>query len=140
MKGDKIYYYDRGSFYVLSRTYTVDIGIFPDEDIETEYVSLSKNGTLIIRLGYAWDGPSGPTINTKSTLRTSLIHDATFQLFRLGVLDMKWFHKANDNLRDIGIEDGMWKWRAEMWHSKVVQNGMKDAATNKKYEKELIAP
>lgn len=146
MKGDKIQYYKRsgwfvfGGLYVLAEPYSCQIDIFPDIDIVTEFVQLTKDGRISLKKYYCWDGASGLTVDTKSTMRTSLLHDATFQLFRLGLLDLKWFGKANDNLRDIGIEDGMYEWRANMWHSKIVQRGMKSAATDKKYEAIITAP
>jgi len=140
MDGDRIFYWDNDSFYVLANQYSCQINIYPAEDILTDFIKLSKLGWMDISKFYAWDGPSGPTFDTKSTMRTSLIHDATFQLFRLKLLDMKWFNKANDNLRDFGVEDGMWKWRANLWHSLVVQKGMVPAATNAYREKIVTAP
>lgn len=151
MKGDKIYFYDRCAFYVFNRAfhkqngvtlsdYSCQVGIFPDKDIVTDFVSLSKDGVMTIRRSYGWDGASGPTFDTPSTMRTSLIHDGTFQLFRLKLLDLKWFAKANDNLREMALEDGMWRWRANLWHSHVVQYAMERAVTNWKIEKEKVAP
>ena len=35
----------------------------------------------------AGDGPSGPAIDTKNFMRASLVHDALYQLMRLGTLD-----------------------------------------------------
>ena len=32
--------------------------------INTEYIQRGTDGTLTIKEGYAWDGPSGPTIDT----------------------------------------------------------------------------
>ena len=34
---------------------------------------------LVIQTGYAWDGPSGPTLDTPDTMRASLVHDALYQ-------------------------------------------------------------
>jgi hypothetical protein len=140
MKGDKIYYYDRGAFYVLSRPSACFVGIYPDKEIVTPFINLSVAGVMALSQFYSWDGPSGPTFDTPSTMRPSLYHDGTFQLFRLKLLDLKWFSKANDNLREMAIEDGMWKWRANLWHSHIVQKGMRAAATNWKEEKEKSAP
>lgn len=151
MKGDKIYYFKRGPFYVLNRAYhaesglilpnyTCPIGVYPDRDIITDFITLTVDGIMTIKRAYAWDGPSGITFNTKSTMRTSLLHDAPFQLFRLKLLNLKWFSKVNDNLRKFGIEDGMFEWRAKLWTSHIVQIGMKKVATDYKAEKEIIAP
>ncbi len=84
---------------------------FPE--IETDYLWLGESGLLIIKKGYAWDGPSGPTIDTKNFMRGSLVHDALYQLIRLGKLN-KNTHRifADRELYFICLEDGMWWARA----------------------------
>ncbi len=63
-------------------------GIFPvNGPGGNKFVWLTIDGRLIIREGYAWDGASGPAVNTKSFVRPSLPHDALYQLRRLGVID-----------------------------------------------------
>lgn len=62
-------------------------GIFPVLPGGNKFVWMTIDGRLIIRAGYAWDGASGPAINTQSFVRPSLPHDAHYQLIRLGVLD-----------------------------------------------------
>ncbi len=57
------------------------------EDIFHQMIS-SKDGLLIIKKNYRWDGPSGPTIHTKNFMRPSLVHDALYQLIRDGYLDI----------------------------------------------------
>lgn len=47
-----------------------------------EFVWLD-NFDLRICPGYAWDGPSGPTFDTKAFMRGSLVHDALYQLIRM---------------------------------------------------------
>ena len=76
-------------------------------------VEETPEGLLIISAGYAWDGPSGITIDTKSFMRGSLFHDAVYQLLREGKLIIPDGRKLADKLlRAICIEDGMWKIRA----------------------------
>ena len=97
----------RGYKYELLEPYSHDVGIMPSEDIITRYVSLLRTGTLVISERYAWDGPSGPTIDTPDTLRASLVHDALYQLMSLGLLDHRQHRNQADRLlRDIMIEDG----------------------------------
>ncbi len=73
-----------------------------------EYLQLSINGELDIKTGYMWDGPSGPTIDTESFMRASLVHDALYQLIREGVLPVKPYRKRADKLLlKICEEDGM---------------------------------
>lgn len=76
------------------------------------WVSLSARGLLIVRAGYAWDGPSGPTIDSPCFMRGSLAHDALYQLMREGALPMTCRGAADELLRAICIEDGMSRVRA----------------------------
>jgi hypothetical protein len=118
MKGDHIKY-RKGYKYQLAEDSTVQTGILPLKPIVTDWIILRPNGLLTIRKGYAWDGPSGPTIDTPSSMRGSLIHDALYQLMRLGLLDECYRVKADQLLRDICIEDGMIPLRAEIWEEMV---------------------
>lgn len=104
--------YKAGYKYQLAQDYTVEIGLLGYE-IDTEYISLTITGRLTIRKGYAWDGPSGPTIDTLSFMRGSLVHDALYQLFREGVLNRwEWRKFADKLLYKHCREDGMYAWRA----------------------------
>ena len=80
--------------------------------IIARYISLHDNGWLWVWQHYAWDGPSGPTIDTKNFMRGSLAHDALYQLMREGLLDRKYRKYADQLLRKICLEDGMSKFRA----------------------------
>lgn len=55
---------------------------FLDFKFSHSYFSLDKRGALTIKSGYAWDGPSGPTIDTKPFVAASLSHDALYQALR----------------------------------------------------------
>jgi hypothetical protein len=93
--------------YELLETYSHDVGILPPEDIITRYVSLLRTGILVVSERYAWDGPSGPTWDTKDTLRASLVHDALYQLMSMGLIDHRQYRtRADQLLRDIMLEDG----------------------------------
>ena len=88
-------------------------------DIETEYIILRPDGYLIIKKGYAWDGASGPTIDTKNSMEGSCVHDAIYQLMRMGLLPQGVRPAADNLLEKICIAKGMWKFRAKMWCSMV---------------------
>ncbi len=104
--------YKDGYKYQLKQPYTVRISIVPPATINAKYISLETTGDLTIREGYAWDGPSGPTIDTPSFMRGSLVHDALYQLMREGHLDRNTYRQTADRiLRDICKEDGMWSIR-----------------------------
>ena len=114
--------------YQLTDSYTITIQIEPDSDIQTEFMTLTTEGVLSIPKQYAWDGPSGITIDTKSFMRGSLVHDALYQLMRLGKLDYEVHRKTADQiLKDICIEDGMWKFRAAYVYRAVRIFGKKHA-------------
>lgn len=85
----------------------------------TEYISLWDDGRLILRKGYAWDGPSGPTIDTEDSMRGSAGHDALYQLISLGVIPADMRIVADRDLRRWCIEDGMLETRANAWYSAV---------------------
>ena len=76
-------------------------------------VQLSEDGTLKISEGYLWNGSSGPTIDTESTMRASLVHDAIYSLMAAGALPSSYRHKADDIYLKLCLEDGMPRWRAK---------------------------
>ena len=104
--------YREGYKYQLVISYEGDIPLYPSQDIKTEYIDLNKKGEILIRRGYAWDGPSGPAIDTRNFMRGSLIHDALYQLIRLDKLPREAKNIADKILLDTCVEDGMNKARA----------------------------
>jgi hypothetical protein len=106
--------------------------------IETEYIMVEE-GWIWIRQGYAWDGPSGPTFDTKSTMRGSLFHDAFYQLLRLELLPRELRHNADHALVDMCGEDGMWKIR-QKWFLVGVEDFAAGAAHPDNARKVYTAP
>lgn len=132
-------YYKSGYKYQLHKTYQLQVRIRPEANIETRYLSLSVNGDLEIRYGYCWDGPSGPTWDTKSSMRGSLVHDALYQLMRMSFLDHKWKKTIDLLFEEILLEDGMWAWRARIWYRGVQQ--LAEGATLPENKKKVeVAP
>ncbi|GMV99705.1 MAG: hypothetical protein AMXMBFR84_08440 [Candidatus Hydrogenedentota bacterium] len=100
--------YKAGYKYQLAKPYSISTGIIPVETIQTEYLHLSLDGTLTIRAGYAWDGPSGPTFDTANFMRGSLVHDAFYQLMREDCLKKERYRDQADRLlQRMCREDGM---------------------------------
>ena len=100
--------YKKGYKYQLVEAYQLKIRIHPEEAIVTDYIELDTNGMITLKKGYAWDGPSGPTIDTLNFMRGSLVHDALYQLMRHSKLDAEKHRlPADELLRDICREDGM---------------------------------
>lgn len=105
--------YSSGYKYQLKELYKIRTGItLPQMVSNGAFLELSRNGWLRISYGYSWDGPSGPTIDTKTFMRGSLVHDALYQLMREGFLPQKYRKEADELLRKICLEDGMSKIRA----------------------------
>lgn len=75
-------------------------------------VEIDADGQLLIKKGYSWDGPSGPTVDTKNFMRGSLVHDALYQLMREEVIAQHQRERADEILSELCIEDGMSRIRA----------------------------
>ena len=83
-----------------------------NQPCSVQFMSLDEFGLLTIGVGYAWDGPSGPSIDTKTFMRGSLVHDALYGLMHSGVLASTNKDAADRLLQRICIADGMWSVRA----------------------------
>lgn len=111
--------YRKGYKYQLAEDVMLQTPIQRPNDIYTQFIDFKKSGLMIIRSGYAWDGPSGPTIDTKSSMRASLVHDAFYQLIRNKLLPIKLRANVDFLFYRLLLKDGMWKWRAKLWHREV---------------------
>ena len=108
--------YRKGYKYQLAKTYEVETILRPINDVSTEFIDLNTDGWLIIRKGYAWDGPSGPTIDSLNFMRGSLIHDSIYQLIRMELISSDNRLIADNQLDIICKEDGMSSFRR--WYIK----------------------
>jgi hypothetical protein len=108
--------YKPGYKYQLEEDYAIQLPkeLWPDSllDIYDTYFILGIDGTLTIKAGYAWDGPSGPTFDTKNFMRGSLVHDVLYQAMKTGYLPATCRKAADELLRQICLEDGMSSVRA----------------------------
>jgi hypothetical protein len=94
--------------YVLVEDYRHQTGLRPGAPVDIAPVlHLAADGLLTIQKGYAWDGPSGPTWDTRNFMRASLVHDALYQLMREERLPRMYRDTADQLLRQICLEDGM---------------------------------
>ena len=98
--------------YQLMEQYTIQVEIHPAEDIVMDFLGLTTGGQLTIKKRYAWDGPSGPTIDTKTFMRGSLVHDALYQLMREKRLGQEHRKYADELLWKVCRKDGMCRLRA----------------------------
>lgn len=125
--------------YQLMDDYVHQTDIKPGQDINYKFMSLDANGVLTARKAYAWDGPSGITIDTMNFMRGSLVHDVLYQMMRLSALDYQVHRKrADEILREICLEDGMSWFRAWYVYQAVRWFGKGHAVPNSDPEVETI--
>ena len=107
--------------YQLAKPVTFNSGLSPqgmmngNDFIVCNNVRLYQFGTLRIDPGFRWDGASGPTMDTPSTFKASLVHDALYMLIREGHLRKSDRGRCDEILYYILVAEGMWKWRAKIW-------------------------
>ena len=131
----------RGDYkYQLASEYRIKINILPAEDIFTDFIDLKEDGELRVKNSYAWDGPSGPVIDTKENLRASLVHDALYQLMRLEELSSRTYRKTADKIfRNICKKDGVSSISANVYYKALRRFG-KPATSPEKKRKIRRAP
>jgi len=87
---DKIWYKDNYKYQLdVSTRMRIDLKLL--KPITVRFIKYEK-GILTILPGYAWNGASGPAVDTKSFMRGSLFHDCLYQLMEEGFLD--WSYKG----------------------------------------------
>jgi len=91
---------------------------------EAGFISFDKGGRIMVKVGYVWDGASGPTIDTPSSVCASLGHDVMYELMRLRLIPDtfkaiadKWFYERL-------LTDGMLPYRAYAWYKAVCVFGI----------------
>ena len=99
---------------------------FKIPDFEHPYAS-SKDGILSVKRGYAWDGASGPIINTRDTLVASLVHDVLYQAMRLNLIKSSKDNRkiADKNFFEILKMNGVNSIRRKVWYFAVRLFGKK---------------
>lgn len=100
--------------YRLTEDYKISTGIMPDHSLSDRYFRLDRIGQLTVRAGYAWDGASGPAIDTPAFMRGSCVHDALCQMIRWRILPAAHQRAADRLLVRLCREDGMSLLRA-LW-------------------------
>jgi hypothetical protein len=130
--------YKKGYKYWLARPYSIQIPILPKDAMVSSggFISLNREGILSLKAGYAWDGPSGPTFDTNTFMRGSLVHDALYQLMREGLLDNSYRLTADDILGGICRSDGMNRVRA--WYVVFMVKRLAGAASAPKNRKSIL--
>ena len=128
-------FFTKGYKYRLEEQYTTQTNII-GYSIKTDYIKLSVVGVLTLQKGFAWDGPSGPAIDTLDFMRASCEHDAFYKLMRMGLLPISERKNADLLLKKTCIEDGMSNFRANYVYFGV--HALASSAANPKNKKKII--
>ena len=83
--------------------------------VKTDFVEV--NGPYItVFEGYCWDGASGPTIDTDTSMEPSLVHDALCQLIQMGKIPEHKRKVADKIFKNLCLRAGMVPPRASIWY------------------------
>jgi len=112
-----LYYYELGGYkYITAHEFEINVPF--NHVVKTKYISL-YDGILTIRENYAWDGASGLSLDTPSSMIPALVHDALYQLMRSGDLPQDCKDKVDRLFYDLLIKHGMNTIRAWYWYQAV---------------------
>jgi hypothetical protein len=109
-------YFKEGYRYQTTRWVIVKTKIATGELICTEWFILLPDGWLLARPGYAWDGASGPAINTLNWRLPSLCHDVLCQAIAMGRLSALWADEVHAEMHRLLLKKHMNPVRA--WYSR----------------------
>jgi len=110
----------KGMKYILTEDLRIQTPILGFEIRINDVIFLSRSGWLILKKGFLWNGASGPTIDTETSMRGSAFHDALYQLMALGLIPYsQWIGYTDILFRDICLEDGMNSFRAWLYYQGV---------------------
>jgi hypothetical protein len=127
--------YTKGYKYQLEEDYESDPTGVEGYSISTPFVSLTSAGVLHLARGYAWDGPSGPTLDTLDSMRGSAEHDGFYKLMRMGLIPLSERAAADRRFLATILQDGMNPARANFWFAGV--DHLAAAAANPKNKKRV---
>lgn len=100
-----------GYKYMLMETISFYVGIFPSGQLDATdrdgFLRLTPKGFLTITKGYCWDGATDPAVDTKNIMTPSLVHDAGYQLIRLGLIPRHTKDDWDNLLKSMCNERGM---------------------------------
>jgi hypothetical protein len=111
----------KGFKYQAADSWHTSVKIFPGAAVSMDFATLSTDGLLILKKGFASDGPSGPTIDTPDTIKGSFVHDALCRMMAYGLLDPKWKGPADNEALDHWLRSGMDPVRAKLWRETLRQ-------------------
>jgi len=95
---------DKKYKYLITHPYFVELDLSIPVDVHTIFYSI-VGSNLQIFPGYKWDGASGPTIDTKNTMRASCVHDVLYQMIRMKQIDGSFKYAADKEFHKMMCED-----------------------------------
>ncbi len=103
--------YRKGYKYQLAADLVYKTNLRPIEDASSESgrIKLHTDGILLIKEGYAFDGPSGPIIDRDSNMAASGVHDGLYQLMREQALPHKYWREADYEYAKVLGMCGSWR-------------------------------
>ena len=127
-----LYYREGYKGQVAETLPAIQTPIRPENDIDTEFIKLTKDGLLTILKGYAYDFASGPTLDWPEYVKAiTLFHDAFCQLHAEGHLNDEHRKQADQWFKDGMMLNGRWLWlRWRLWY-RGVRIGAKDGSESK---------
>ena len=108
---DQLAYTSGWKYQVRLHKCTCSSQIKLEEDIDTRFYRISKDGLLTAKVGCPWNGADKPAINTKSFVRGSLFHDIVRRAIAEGLLDPEWCAEGDCLMRRITKRDHMMRVR-----------------------------
>ena len=128
--------YTKGAKYQTTREYTSHVPILGYDVVSNDdWIRLESDGKLTLKRGYAWDGSSGPTIDTKTCMQASAEHDALSKLMRWELLPRSCKEEVDKRYHDKCLEDGMMKVKADLrvWVLRMVHSYVKPSSIKRIY-------
>ena len=104
--------YTAGFKYQVHSDFKIRLSFAPPKAIRTQFLSFDLDRYLEIKKAWSWDGMSGGIVDTRSSMQGSAVHDALYWLLRQGLLPLSYRGKCDDELKQICLDDKMWKSRA----------------------------
>lgn len=120
--------------------------------VQVGYRLIKETGGTFVGLwideGFTWDGASGPTWDTKSSIYGSCVHDALYAWIRNDPRFYKndeqtpaaieWRKYADAMLYKCLVNGGMWRIRARMWYRAVRRFGGASASPANRRKEHVV--
>jgi hypothetical protein len=109
---------------IEEQTLVLGLGDWSCINYSSNFLTL-KDNILTIRKGYAWDGASGPVVQTDALVDASAFHDALYQVLRGTVLPVVLREilreDADAEFRDKYLYICLEQYDADSWRGKLAQ-------------------